>query len=165
MARTLCCIPVLLCMGLLVGGCGDGSTDDGVAPAAESLIGQSPLILLLDPSIPGVEVMAGVTRGLTQVRVEDKFKVRMAVEFKGLGTVGPLDADLAGVKDDGVRGGGEVAITVCIQIPAPLWDALVSAGTVEAKATVELVMRDGAGKEHVLDSKEATTTVDAGDGG
>ena len=165
MARTLRCIPVLLCMGLLVGGCGDASTDDGVAPAAEFLIGGSPLIIFLNPIEPGVELTVGVTRGLTRVRTEDKFKVRTTVEFKGFGTVGPQDLSLAGVKDDGVRGGGEVALDVCVQIPAPLWDALVSAGTVEAKATVELVMRDGAGKEHVLDSKEATTTVDAGDGG
>jgi hypothetical protein len=33
-----------------------------------------------------------------------------------------------------------VAINGCIQIPAPLWDALVAAGTVEAKATAALVM-------------------------
>jgi hypothetical protein len=53
-----------------------------------------------------------------------------------------------------------VAINGCIQIPAPLWDALVAAGTVEAKATAALVMTDGTGKEHVLDMAAATSTFD-----
>ncbi len=76
--------------------------------------------------------------------------------------------DGAGVEheDDGVRQGGTVAIGACIDIPAPLWAALVAAvgagGTVEAKATVELVMTDGAGVEHVLDTGGSVLVLTAG---
>ena len=159
-------VPALLLF--TVAACTDaplGITDDTLsAPPPEFLIGNSPLITL-DKTKPAVEVTVEVTRGLTQVRIEDKFKIRTTVEFTGFdnSTLVPLDISLVGVKDDGVRQGGTVAVTGCIDIPAPLWDALVAAGLVEAKATVELVMTDGAGKEHVLDTEGSTFVLNAGD--
>ena len=160
-------VPALLLF--TVAACTDaplGITDDSLsAPPPAFLIGGSPLITL-DKTKPAVEVTVEVTRGLTQVRIEDKFKVRTTVEFSNgtvLGTVGPQDLSLVGVKDDGVRGGGTVSIAGCIHIPAPLWALLQAQGMVEAKATVELVMTDGAGNEHVLDTEGSTFVLNAGD--
>ena len=103
------------------------------------LLGGSPLIILLDPTEGAVEVEVAVTRGLVEVKLEDKFKVRMTVAFTvdgtPEGTVGPQDFSLVGVKDDGVRGGGTVALQPCVDIPSDLWSKLVSAD--EAGATVE----------------------------
>jgi hypothetical protein len=171
MSRSLrATLPALIL--LAVAACTDtplGLTADDTlsAPAPEFLIGNSPLFIRIVPpgqgQLPGVEVTVEVTRGLTEVKIEDKFKVRMTVEFSNgtvLGTVGPQDQSLVGVKDDGLRQGALVEIAGCIDIPAPLWDDLVAAGTVEVKATVELVMTDGAGKEHILDTKSTAIIMD-----
>ena len=169
MSRSLrCSVPALVL--LTFAACTDaplGTTTDGTDTSAPLfLIGQSPLIRL-DPSVQGVEVTAEVTRGFTEVKVEDKFRVRLKVTFtldgSSAGEVAPPGPiDLIGVKDDGVRQGDKVAIAICINIPAPLWDAIVTAGTAEATATVELFMTDGAGKEHTLDHVEHTSNVSIG---
>ena len=148
-----------------IGCSAEGPTSPANLPVEKALlIGQSPLIVL-DATKPAVEVTAEVTRGLTNVKIEDKFKVRTTVAFTGLGIVGPLETSLVGVKDDGVRHGGEVSIIICIEIPDPLWDAIQSAGAFEAKATVELIMTDGAGKEHVLDTGESVSVLNSGNTG
>lgn len=190
MSRVL---SALFC-ALLAAGCSDaplgpgtsaGSSDEpGViadGPSATGplfLIGDSPLIsLLLDPSTGQhtLRVEVEVTRGLVEVKLEDKFKIRTTVVLTADGnpfpdgTVGPQKDALVAVKDDGVRGGGTVALQPCVDIPSELWTKLVSAdvesATVEATATVELVMLDGAGKEHVLDEVTQTAGIDPkGDG-
>ena len=172
---TLRTVPLALVAAVLAVGCTDAplgtSVDDSLnAPAPEFLIGQSPLIVLIqDPNEPpAVEVTAQVNKGIVNVKDEDKFKTRTTVTFTvngtAEGTVGPQDFALIGVKDDGVRGGGEVAIIMCMDIPIDLWTKLLAAdaqgATIEARATVELVMKDGAGKEHILDEESAGVIMD-----
>jgi hypothetical protein len=177
MSRSLrCTLPALV---LLTLSCTDAplGTDAGLdAPAPEFLIGDSPVIVL-DRTVPGVEVTVEVTRGLTEVRIEDKFKVRgnVGLWWEALNEpihLTPVEIDLVGVKDDGVRQGDKVAIIMDIDIPAPEWDALVNAdesatggSNPQLHVLAELIMTDGKGTEHLLDEVDVTVFVDPkGDG-
>ncbi len=149
-------------------------TEDGLEqPAPEFLIGSSPLIVL-DPSKPAVEVTVEVPRGLGEVKIEDKVAVRFSAAFWWDGLAEPerldaVDVNLLGVKDDGR---GNAHPTGCIDIPAPLWDALVNndesatgGNNPQLHVLSEVILTDGIGEEHVLDDLDVTITVDPkGDG-
>ena len=131
------------------------------------LIGDSPLQpITLDKTNdpPELNVTVMVNRGLTQVRIEDKFFVRFTGEIQlpdgtTVGSVDPQDIGLTGQKDTGVRDGSDVALAGCIQIPAPVWDAIKDLKEVDVVLLAQLVTTTGSG-EKVLDSVTLTGTID-----
>lgn len=171
-------IPAVLCLGALLAlsGCDSPTAPDEATlePAGPAfLIGDAPLSILVDISMPAIEVTTEVTRGLTLPKPNDVFLLRTSLSFTpgSVGHVDPKDDPVAQQKDDGLRGSGTVSIVVCINIPDDVWIKLVAAdaqdgaGNPSVTATVELILVDEAGKEHVLDTKTGTGDVDAnGDG-
>ncbi len=164
-----------LLAGLVAAGC-DGPTaptEDAFEPPAPAfLLGGSPLIILInDPALPIIDVTAEVTRGLTIPKPNDVFKLRTSLSFAPCEACG-VTSQVFGVsqqKDEGLRGSGTVAIIMCINIPIDVWTKLQAAdtqsGNPTATATVELVLVDGNGKEHILDTKTKTDPIDPlGDG-
>ena len=154
---------------LLAAGCDSptGPRAPTEAPEVSALIGDSPLIRL-DDATRDLEVTVEVNKGLTEVRLEDKFLLRIAVSFSKdgsqVGGVAPKDIGLTGQKDTGIRQGNTVAILICINIPDDEWSKLLAADAdgrgVDAHVIVELIMVDGRGAEHALDRVQATSTID-----
>lgn len=142
---------------------------DASADPPRFLIGNSPLMTLHagDPDDVMIEVTTEVTRGLTEPKPSDLFLLRLSVSFEAsgggdLGSVGPKDVSFSLVKDEGLRGVGTVSIGACIQIPAEVFSDLQAADQGDGSAnptgsaTVELVLVDGDGKEHILDTKSVS---------
>ena len=166
-----------ICAGALAAGCDSPITpseDQFEPPAPAFLLGGSPLIILInDPTELSIEVRVEVTRGLTLPKPNDVFLLRMSLSFSpgSVGQVDPKDFAVSQAKDEGLRGSGTVSIGACIEIPADVWtklqaaDAADGAGNPTATVTVQLVLVDGTGTEHVLDTKTDTGSIDPnGDG-
>ena len=154
------------------------------------LLGGSPLIIL-DPTTKELNVTVEVTRGLTQAGTDDRFFLRSSAEFSKPGgtvaVVDPKDDGITAGKDGDVRGGGKVAIGACIEIPTEdgtcdgnvctksTWEKLVEADdsakldgsgrNPDVTVTVQLILIDGAGNEHVLDEASRTAAIDPKDSG
>lgn len=174
MQRSVLLIPALA-LGLAA--C-DSAPALGPLDGPQLLIGQSPLIRF-DPADPAgavIEVTTEVTRGLTEPAAADRFLLRVSASFRTSGDgdiagIAPKDVGVSQPKDEGLRGKGTVSIVICINVPAPVLaaleaaDAADGAGNPSAAVTVQLVLVDGRGQEHVLDTRAATGVVDAnGDG-
>lgn len=145
--------------------------DAGPASAdpPQFMIVNPPLVMLHadDPDDVMIEVTTEVTRGLTQPKPTDVFLLRITLSFKAsggddLGSIGPQEQSVSLFKDEGLRGAGTVSIVICINIPAAEFAALKAADEGDGasnptgSATVELVLVDADGKEHVLDTESVS---------
>jgi len=178
MARSPRIVPLLFVFAsVLAVGCDSATAPDEVTlepPAPAFLIGGSPLIIdIIDPATHEIGVTVEVTRGLTIPKPNSVFKLRTSLSFTpgSVGSVDPKDNPVTRAKDEGIRGSGTVSLEVCVQIPDEVWAKLVAAdqqdgtGNPTATATVQLILTDGAGKEHILDTKTDTSSIDTnGDG-
>jgi hypothetical protein len=163
--------PALLLFTLAVG-CTDaplGLTADNTlsAPAPEFLLGGSPLILLLDPATKTLNVGVEVTKGIVNTADHnDRFWLRTTTSFKvddeDPVALQPCVDKPEPAKQEQIKGGSTVPVVVAVVIDDDTWTKLVAAAdlgaTITANVTVELLMIDGAGAEHILDTKESTAT-------
>lgn len=163
---------------LLLAGCTDaallGPTSDAelAAPAAEFLIGGSPLIIL-DPTTRTLNVQVEVTKGIVKAADNDKFFLRTTPSFQvdDAAPVGlqPCIDKPQPATEDKIKGGSTVPVLVSVPIDDDTWIKLVAAAdqgaTITAYVTVELLLIDGAGREHVLDTAAQTSHVDPKDTG
>jgi hypothetical protein len=171
---------LFLSIALIVSvGCNSPSAPESETetPAPTFLIGDSPLMMALLKTTSGqavarvVEVNVGVNRGIVQTKDEDKFQLRTTIGFSKDGGelfIGACIEKPAPDKDTELRGGSDVPVTIILVLTAAQYDALLAAApdegdTVDASALVELILTDGKGEQHVLDSASAKTTVDPRD--
>jgi hypothetical protein len=152
---------------------GLGPASESAAPAPEFLIGGSPLIITLIPTTRTLNVGVEVTKGIVQAADNDKFFLRATTTFTSpnglIADIGACIEKPTATKQDQIRGGSTVGFIMDIDIPDDPWSKLVNAAnqgvTITAHVTVELIMIDGSGGEHVLDRAEAASAVDPQDGG
>lgn len=142
---------------LVAGACTDAPLPPD-PPPPRFLIGDSPLQIELKQeqktvgdltlTIHYIEIKSDVSGGIAQVKNEDRFTIRATVDFT------KLDGSQVGIVDPKV------------DIPAAEWTKLVAANpqpagnAIDANVTLELILTDGAGKEHLLDSASGTATID-----
>ena len=120
-----------------------------------------------------IEIGSDVSHGIAQVKNEDRFSIRASVRFTKPDGSRVKDVDLtenhavADLLDKQIRGGGSVAIIMDIDIPIPgKWQPLVDANNgngLNAHVTLGLILTDGAGKEHLLDTASGSAVVDPKD--
>lgn len=178
MSRSLRTVPLTLVAAVLAVGCTDAplgtSGDSLTAPPPEFLIGDSPLILLLDPATKTLNVGVEVTKGIVQAADNDKFFLRTTTSFKVDDNEVPAGIIICIEKpepatQDKIKGGSTVPVNVAVVIDDDTWIKLLAAAdqgaTITANVAVELLLIDGAGKEHVLDTASQTAVVDPKDGG
>ena len=142
-------------------------------PAPAFLIGSSPLIIRLVKIVDGnlvqraIECETDVNRGIVEAKAEDWSLIRTSIQFtKDGGQVADLGACIqkpTPAKETELTRGGSVGIAICIISPAPAWDAIVLAadgGLIDVHVKIELLLVDGAGKIHVMDTVNAMESVD-----
>jgi len=169
---------VLVALLTVTVGCNSpvGPESTAEPPTPAFLIGGSPLLLLLK-DISGTEVVrlfevqASVNKGIVQAKDEDKFQLRTTIRFSKDGGELFIDACIQKPtpdKDSGIRGGSDVPVTIVMVLTAAQYETLLSAApndgdTVDALVLLELILTDGKGVEHVLDSVSAASAVDPRD--
>ena len=79
---------------------------------------------------------------------------------RSIARLGPEGTGLTAWQEAQLRGGSDVAIGACIEIPAPTWDRVEHLEDVRVELFVELVFVADAGEEEVFDSVRVTGTVD-----
>jgi hypothetical protein len=165
-------IPALLCL-LALTGCNSATAPDTVEPPEPAfLIGGSPLIqfVKLTDGTRVVEYETTMNRGILEAKTEDRFWIRTTTRFTKDGSE---VADLGGciekptpLKQAELNRGGSVGIIMDISIPDdPEWLAIIAAaagGLIDVHLKIELLLEDGAGKIHVLDTVNASAPVDPG---
>jgi hypothetical protein len=173
MSRSLrATVPALVLLTLA--GCTDAplgiTADDSLtAPAPEFLIGDSPLIILLDPATKTLNVGVEMTKGIVNTADHnDRFWLRTTTSFKvddeDPVALQPCVDKPEPAKQEQIKGGSTVPVNVAVVIDDDTWTKLMAAAdlgaTITANVTVELLLIDGAGAEHVLDRVEQTSAVD-----
>jgi hypothetical protein len=150
-----------------------GTVPEVEPPAPAFLIGGSPLIRFVKIGDGNtvrrtVEYETTVNRGILEAKTDDQFWIRSTVSFsKDGGQV----ADLGGciekptpLKQTELNRGGSVGIIMDMDIPAPAWAAIIGATpvgqTIDVHVKIELLLVDGAGKTHVLDTVDARAAID-----
>jgi hypothetical protein len=119
---------------------------------------------------PGIA--RAVSRRIARAGKDYGFAIRSIVEFTVPGgwvsIVDPKVDGLPGVAKKRIRSGKFVAISTRVDIPSDEWTKLVAANaqakldgkTMYVNVTLELILTDAAGKEHVLDRASAVSIVD-----
>jgi hypothetical protein len=166
---------------LVTGACTDApfTPDAGAAtpgddpPPPAFLIGNSPLIRFVKIGNGNtvrrtVEYEAEVTRGFLEARTDDQFLIRNTVSFsKDGGQVADIGACIekpTPLKQTELNRGGSVGVIMDIDIPAPAWAVIIGATpvgqTIDVHVKIELLLVDGGGKTHVLDTVDAKAAID-----
>ncbi|UCF41565.1 MAG: hypothetical protein JSW43_04335 [Gemmatimonadota bacterium] len=165
------CRVLLLSVSALLAAC----SERPVAPEVDAplfLLGGSPLQpITLDEPGQSLLVPLTVTKGIVQAADNDRFWLRATAGFLVDDGEDPVAIIICiekpvPTKQDQIRGGGEVAVIMDIDIPDDDWAKLVAAATqgatITAKVQVELLLIDAAGQEHVLDAVEKSGIINPG---